>query len=103
MDTHLTDGDLAKIEQRLRLVLSVAPLPWKPSLETRWGTGGMSAVFLGGNPDDDNELYLDLYLKNTKVSSPDDRLDAMVDFIGHSAIDIMRLLAEVRELRGTDP
>ncbi|MCW6004634.1 hypothetical protein K1W54_08560 [Micromonospora sp. CPCC 205371] len=95
----LTDGDLAEIEQRLQLALSVAPAPWKPSLETRWGTGGSSAVLLGGDPDDDNELYFDLHLRRTKVASPDERLDAVVDFIGHSAGDVTRLLAEVRRLR----
>lgn len=95
----LTDGDLAEIEERLQLALSVAPAPWKPELETRWGTGGCSAVFLGGDPDDDNELYFDLHLKNTKIVSPDERLDAVVDFIGHSANDVTRLLAKVRRLR----
>lgn len=91
----LTNDDLAEIEQRLQRALSVAPTPWKPSLETRWATGGSSAIFLGGDPDDDNELYFDLHLKNTKVVSPDERLDAVVDFIGHSADDLRRLLAEV--------
>jgi hypothetical protein len=95
----LTDDALVEIEQRLQLALSVAPAPWKPSLETRWGTGGSSAIFLGGDPGDDNELYFDLHVKNTKVVSPDERLDAVIDFIGHCADDVTRLLAEVRRLR----
>lgn len=95
----LTDDDLAEIEQRLQLALSVAPAPWKPSLETRWGTGGSSAIFFGGDPDDDNEIYVDLHVKNTKIGSPDERLDAVVDFIGHCADDVVRLLTEVRRLR----
>jgi hypothetical protein len=95
----LTGDDLTEIEQRLRLALSVAPAPWTPSLETRWGTGGASALFFGGDEGDDNELYFDLYLQSTKIGSPDERLDAIVDFIGHAAADITRLLAEVRRLR----
>jgi hypothetical protein len=68
-------------------------------LETREGTGGGSAIFLGGEPDDDNEVYLDLYLKNAKIDSPDERLEAVVDFVGHCAEDVTLLLAEVRRLR----
>lgn len=51
-------------------------------------------------PDDDNELYVDLRLKNRQIASPDERLDAVIDFIGHCAADVPRLVAEVRRLRG---
>jgi hypothetical protein len=32
--------------------------------------------------------------------SPDQRLDLIVDFVGHAADDVRRLVAEVKRLRG---
>jgi hypothetical protein len=102
MGTVLTDADLAEIECRLTTALAVAPEPWVPALETRSGTGGSSAVLLGGGADDDNEMYFDVRLGRERLVSPDARLDAIVDFVGHAVTDISSLLAEVKRLRPSE-
>ena len=50
----LTDDDLAEIEQRLQLAV-VALAPWKPSLETRWATGGSTTT--EARPDHPRQLH----------------------------------------------
>lgn len=99
MDQPIVESDLAEIEQRVTRALEVAPAPWGAQLETRHGIGGGSFVQLGGDPDDDNELYLDLRLGSEHVLSPDDRLDAIVDFLAAAAEDVPRLIAEIRRLQ----
>lgn len=69
-------------------------------LETREATGGCSFVRLGEDPDLDQEMYVDIHVGADKWSSPDARLDDVIDFIGHAAGDVERLLQEVRRLRG---
>jgi hypothetical protein len=95
----LSDADLDDIAHRVAGALEVAPPPWEPWLETRAGTGGGSFVSLGGRPDDDNEIYLDVRLGADQLTSPDARLDAIVDFLAHVAEDVPKLVAEVRRLR----
>ena len=99
MNEPLTDVELARIEGRLSKALEVAPAPWSPGLETRMGLGGCSFVQLGGDPNVDNELYFELRLGREQVVSPDERLDAVVDFLGNAAGDVSRLLTELRRLR----
>jgi hypothetical protein len=35
-----------------------------------------------------------------QLSSPDVRLDAIIDFVAHAVEDVPRLLTEIRRLRG---
>ncbi|MEV6240874.1 hypothetical protein [Lentzea sp. NPDC051838] len=99
MGDGLTAADLDEIERRLRRALDVAPQPWVEFLETREGTGGGSFVRLGEDPELDQEMYVDIHVGTDKWSSPDSRLDEVVDFIGHAPGDVRRLLQEVRRLR----
>lgn len=95
----LTDDDLGEVELRLHRALEVAPGPWTEFLETREATGGPSFVRLDGDSDLDLEMYVDVHTGMTKWTSPDARLDAVVDFVGHAAEDVRRLLEEVHRLR----
>lgn len=99
MQKSLSDDDVAAIEQRVWHALAVAPPPWATWLETRHATGGGSFVQLGGGTDADNEMYLDVRLSQRQLVSPDPRLDAIVDLIGNTPEDILRLIAEIRRLR----
>jgi hypothetical protein len=99
VNDELSDADLVEIEQRAAGALSVAPLPWSPWLETRDGTGGCSFVQFGGNPGEDNEMYFDVRLGARRLVSPDQQLDAIIDFVGNAADDVLRMLAEIRRLR----
>lgn len=84
---------------RLDQALSVAPPPWWPWLETRDATGGESFVQFRGEPDVDNGMYFTVMLGADKLTSPDPRLDLIVDFVGNAGHDIQRLITEVRRLR----
>jgi hypothetical protein len=95
----LSDEDLADIERRLELALTVAPPPWSPGLETRAATGGESFVQFLGDPDVDNEMYLSVHLGAERLTSPDPRLDLVIDFVGNAAADVRRLISEVRRLQ----
>jgi hypothetical protein len=97
--SDLSDEDLYEIERRVASAFGVAPQPWIPWLETRDGIGGCSFVQVGGDPGEDNEIYFDVRLGHRRLVSPDARLDAIVDFVGKAADDVLRLLAEVRRLR----
>ncbi|MGW6445086.1 hypothetical protein [Lentzea sp. NPDC055074] len=103
MSDGLTVNDLDEIEHRLRRALEVAPRPWTTFLETRGATGGPSFVRLDGDPDLDHEMYVEVFVGQDKWTSPDARLDAVVDFVGHAADDVRQLLQEVRRLRGDEP
>ncbi|WP_394617454.1 hypothetical protein JNUCC0626_49060 [Lentzea sp. JNUCC 0626] len=96
----ISDDDLAAIEQRWSRAVEVAPRPWTPLLETRSGTGGSSAVVFDGDSPDDLEMSVEVFAGTNRWPSPDARLDAVVDFVGHSADDVRTLLDEVRRLRG---
>jgi hypothetical protein len=101
MNDGLPDAALLEIEHRLARALQVAPTPWKPWLETRYGTGGCSFVTFDG--DQDNEMYLEVHLGTEQLISPDARLDAIVDFVGNAMDDVQKLVAEVKRLRMSDP
>jgi hypothetical protein len=100
MSEPMSDEDLDQITQRVASALRVLPPPWRPWLETREGTGGCSFVQAGGEPDEDNELYFDVRLGRRRLTSPDVELDAIIDFVGNAGDDVLRLLTEVRRLRG---
>jgi hypothetical protein len=102
MTDPLPDEVMAEIECRLSQVLSVAPPPWREYLETRTATGGESFVQFGGDPGVDNEMYLTVLLGKDRLTSPDPRLDLIVDFVGNAVHDVQRLLAEIRRLRESD-
>ena len=102
MTEPLPDEAIAEIEHRLNQARSVAPSPWQAWLETRDTTGGESFVRFGGNPDVDNEMYLTVLLGTDRLTSPDPRLDLIVDFVGNAARDVQRLITEVRRLRKSD-
>jgi hypothetical protein len=99
MTRALSDEELSEIERRVVNAFRVAPPPWTPLLETRYGTGGASAVQFGGDHDMDNEMYLDVHLGPDRLVSPDSRLDVIVDFLGNAPHDVMALIREVRRLR----
>lgn len=100
MDHELSASDLDEIEQRAVRAFNVAPKPWRPWLETHGGLGGCSFVQFGGDMDDDSEMYFDVHLGAERLVSPDERLDAIIDFVGHAATDVPRLIAEIKRLRG---
>jgi hypothetical protein len=99
MTDPLSETDLAEIEKRVSDALSVAPPPWTPLLETRYGTGGESCVQFRGDPDVDNEMYFRVHLGPDRLTSPDPRLDLIIDFVGNASDDVRRLVAEVKRLR----
>jgi hypothetical protein len=78
----------------------VAPQPWSPWLETRDGIGGCSFVQYGSDRDQDNDMYLEVRLGDRRLTSPDGDLDAIVDFVGNAAEDVLRLVDEAKRLRG---
>jgi hypothetical protein len=95
----LTDDEINEIERRLAKALGVAPSPWEEFLETRHGIGGSSFIRVDGNSDDDHEMYVSVHRGGVEWTSPDERLDAVLDFLAHAAADIPRLMAEVKRLR----
>jgi len=99
--SELSDNDLNQIEEQLRAALRVIPAPWTPLRETKEGIGGGSFI-QGGDPERDHEINVNLSLEGESVFSPDGRLDDVIEFLGWSAGDVARLLAEVRRLRDID-
>jgi hypothetical protein len=98
MVDHLSNDDLDQIEQRLDAALNLIPPPWESLCETKSGLGGESFI-RGSDPVLDHEIYVTLNLAGEVVRGPDERKDEMIEFLGHSAEDIQRLIAEVRRLR----
>jgi hypothetical protein len=96
--TSVSDDELDAIERRVMQALAAAPPPWQEFLETRQGVGGSSFVRIGQD-DVDREMYLSVHVDGDTWSSPDPRLDAIIDFIAHAAEDLPRLVAEIRTLR----
>jgi len=91
--------ELADIEARLHAIREMAGEPWQGWLASEGGLGGDPFItFSGHDPNDDDELYLSLYLKGTPVNPPDPRLDTLVDFLAHAPADIGQLITEVRRL-----
>lgn len=98
MTDRLSDADIDKIEQRVAKALEVAPQPWVEYLESRYATGGSSFVQVGGN-EVDQEIHFHVHVGDDQWHSPDPRLDAVIDLVGHAPRDIQLLLREVRRLR----
>ncbi len=48
----------------------------------------------------DREMYLEVRTAGGQLTSPDAQLDQIIDFVARAPEDIMRLIAEVRRLRG---
>lgn len=65
-------------------------------LETRGGIGGCSFIQIGDDPAVDDEMYIDVHLGTRQLTSPDARLDAVIDFVAHAPTDMARLIAEIR-------
>jgi hypothetical protein len=80
--------------------LGAAPPPWIPELETRAPTGGCSFIRIGDDPFIDREMYLEVLTGDGRLTSPDVQLDQIIDFVARAPEDAMRLIAEVRRLRG---
>jgi hypothetical protein len=99
MTGAISDADLNEIERRLRKALEVAPQPWTEFLKTRHATGGGSFIRIGEDSELDHEMHVDIHLGDSRWSSPDVRLDAVIDLLGHAPEDIQRLLQEVRRLQ----
>lgn len=95
----LTDDEINEIERRMTHTLGVAPPPWEEHLETRHGIGGSSFIRVDASSDDDHELYVSVQRGGAEWTSPDERLDTILDFLAHAAADIPRLISEVRRLR----
>jgi hypothetical protein len=100
MADRLSDADIEQIEQRVAKALEVAPPPWVEYLESRYSTGGSSFIQAGGD-EVDQEIYVDVHIGDDQWHSPDPRLDAIVDLVGHAPRDIQLLLQEVRRIRTT--
>lgn len=98
MTGRLSDADIDEIEQRVTKALEVAPPPWAECLESRYATGGSSYVHIGGD-DVEQEMYVNVHVGDDQWRSPDPRLDAIIDLIGHAPRDIQLLLQEVRRNR----
>jgi hypothetical protein len=98
MADGLSDAEIDEIEQRVTKALEVAPQPWVEYLESRYSTGGSSYVQIGGN-DVEQEIYVNVYVDDDHWQSPDPRLDAIIDLLGHAPADLQLLLQELRRLR----
>lgn len=44
-------------------------------------------------------MYIDVRLGTNQLTSPDPRLDAVIEFIAHAAADVPRLVTEIKRLR----
>ncbi|MPZ82422.1 MAG: hypothetical protein GEV28_19285 [Actinophytocola sp.] len=100
MADRLSDADIDEIEQRVKKALEVAPAPWTVFLETRHAIGGSSFVQVGdADLEVDHEMYVDVHVGDGRWSSPDPRLDAVTDLLGHAPEDIRLLLQEIRRIR----
>ena len=95
----LPDTDLELIEQRALKALDAAPPPWIAEMETRAPIGGCSFIRFGDSPAD-QEIYLNVQTDHGQLVSPDARLDAIIELIAHAPEDVMRLISEIRRLRG---
>ena len=95
----VTEDEMDAIDRRLTRALRHVPMPWSAFLETRQATGGASFVRFGSEADRDDELSVELRYGNENATSPDERLDALLDLVAHAPEDIRVLLAEVRRCR----
>jgi hypothetical protein len=58
----MSDAELREVEQRVAEALRTAPVPWRGWLETRGATAGTSFIEVGGDPELDVEIYVDLHV-----------------------------------------
>jgi hypothetical protein len=100
MADPLPDAELNQIEQRALRALGAAPPPWIPELETRAPIGGCSFIRIGDDPVTDPAMSLEVRTGDGQLTSPDVQLDQIIDFVARAPEDIIRLIAEVRRLRG---
>ena len=100
MADPLPDADLSQIEQRTLKALGEAPPPWIPELETRVPIGGSSYIRFGNDLTADQEMYVDVRTSHGRLTSPDSRLDSIIEFVASAPEDILRLITEIRRLRG---
>ena len=66
--------------------------PWKPFLESTEPIGGSSVIWVGGEREDEPDMYVWLGDDRRSASDPD------VDFIAHARQDVPELVAAVRRL-----
>jgi hypothetical protein len=95
----LPEDVLVEIERRISAAREVAKEPWNVWLETHGGLGGESFIQFNADSPDDDELYLSVHLNGSEVRGPDHRVDAVIEFLGHSMRDVHLLLSEVHRLR----
>lgn len=100
MTDDLSEAELDRIEHRAMKAAEAAPRPWRSFLETRQGIGGSSFIRVGNDTGIDYEMHFDVHIGHEQLSSPDVRLDAVIDFVAHAVEDVPQLLAEIRRLRG---
>jgi hypothetical protein len=98
--SFMSDTEILAIEQRAARALDVAPAPWTAQMETRQAIGGCSFIPVTDDQAVDEESYVDVHLRTGQLTSPDARLDDILDFIAHAATDIPRLIAEIRRMHG---
>jgi hypothetical protein len=78
---------------------------WRPHhgrhrWKTRQAIGGCGFIPVTDDQAVDEEIYVDVHLRTGQLTSPDARLDDILDFIAHAATDIPRLTAEIRRMHG---
>jgi hypothetical protein len=95
----IEDDELDRIERRAAAAFAVLRSPWSAYLETRAGIGGGSFIGTPSEHDGDDEMYITLLVGGKELTSPDPRLDAVLDFIASASADVPKLVAEVRRLR----
>jgi hypothetical protein len=98
----LSDVEVNEIEARLVAALVIVTPPWEALLETGGYALGGGSFIRGSDPNEDEEIYVQLNFRGELIRGPDERTDAVIDFFGHSAKDIERLIAEVRRLKTSD-
>ena len=87
-DAPLTDAELDAMQQ---CADAASKGPWQAFIEGRDFCGGRTFIRVGGDHDDEDDMYVSRELKC--ASDPD------LDFIAGARQDIPRLIAEVRRLR----
>lgn len=74
--------------------------PWIAEMETRAPIGGCSFIRFADDPTAGQEIYLDVRIGHGQMTSPDVRLDSIIEFVARAPEDVMRLITEIRRLRG---
>jgi hypothetical protein len=100
MADSLHDAEPDQMEQRVLRALGAVPPPWMPETETRATIGGCNFIRFGDDPAADQEMYPDVQNGQGQLISPDAHLYQIIEFVARAPEDIVRLIAEVRRLRG---